>query len=438
MKRTFLLSLSFLLFSSILFSQNYEVKQSKGLDFDLETVDKFFIISGSPVSLGNVASNNRRIPFDFEFYGKKYNKCRVTALGYLTFDTNFQFISPRNEKLPSKSASPNTIFGLHSGSNYFFNEIQAGLLSVGSISEFTVGTRPNRKHCYMWRDIINGGQNTSFIICLKESGGFDIVHLGQAQPNGRGYVVGCQNKSRDKGVNVGNSPNYVLPNFGYDSFFSDEEILVYSFNYKNSINQDQVNTNAGTIEDEQDSDDGFNGDLQVLKPRRNEQVGSRFKLKVKAPASYRHVTVYIDNRYEGTISSNSSNYELQLSGLSNGRHSLWVYGRKGSGANTTWDQGHRYDFFVGNGKFDELDLTSKINLYPNPFTNSFKLNLGANHKVNTIKMFDLAGKEILNQDVLKSNSEIDVDLSAKRIAKGFYLLKVIGAQETRTIKVIKE
>ena len=55
-------------------------------------------------------------------------------------------------------------------------------------------------------------------------------------------------------------------------------------------------------------------------------------------------------------------------------------------------------------------------VYPNPFTNV--LQIASNIAFKTMALYDLTGKQIINQDFVK-------EINTANLAKGFYLLRLI-------------
>lgn len=100
------------------------------------------------------------------------------------------------------------------------------------------------------------------------------------------------------------------------------------------------------------------------------------------------------------------------------------------------------DFSLSTRPFKDNELlentTASTAVYPNPFTDGFKVDLGLHHKIKTISLYDTSGREILKRDVIFSDKEISIDLKDKSISKGIYILKTIGEESSNTYKIIKD
>ena len=79
----------------------------------------------------------------------------------------------------------------------------------------------------------------------------------------------------------------------------------------------------------------------------------------------------------------------------------------------------------------ENETLSNINIYPNPVSDVLKINgLAVNNKV---KIFDVYGKELLNETKFKTN-----EINISNLAAGIYFVKVENANETKTLKFVKQ
>lgn len=81
---------------------------------------------------------------------------------------------------------------------------------------------------------------------------------------------------------------------------------------------------------------------------------------------------------------------------------------------------------------NENFITEKSNIFPNPFDS--KINITSTNEINTISIFDLAGKLIYVEKINKPDTIIDT----KKIPQGFYLIKLEGENYSETRKLIKE
>ncbi len=75
---------------------------------------------------------------------------------------------------------------------------------------------------------------------------------------------------------------------------------------------------------------------------------------------------------------------------------------------------------------------TKLVFYPNPVKNI--LNIENDSKINTIKIYDLTGKELVTKEFDAKNVNIDVS----NLPKGIYMVKIGSKNSNRTIKIIKD
>lgn len=80
---------------------------------------------------------------------------------------------------------------------------------------------------------------------------------------------------------------------------------------------------------------------------------------------------------------------------------------------------------------EEFDLTN-VKAYPNPSNTQWTISLN-NQTIESITVYDVLGRKVLEQDV--NNSEITVDTS--NLSKGMFIANVTTAQGTQSIKLIK-
>lgn len=74
----------------------------------------------------------------------------------------------------------------------------------------------------------------------------------------------------------------------------------------------------------------------------------------------------------------------------------------------------------------------QLSLYPNP-TNE-KLNIEAGETISKIVIYDLTGKQVVEQSIQANVTTISVD----QLTKGIYTLQVFGAQKSNTLRFVKE
>ena len=101
--------------------------------------------------------------------------------------------------------------------------------------------------------------------------------------------------------------------------------------------------------------------------------------------------------------------------------------------NDAWvDFGKHYYYFSNHEVIAEIDnqLNSEISIYPNPANNSLNFNNISENAV--ISIYDLSGKQIVNQ--LNSNNQIDIN----SLSNGIYIIKIIDNSLTKTAKFVKQ
>ncbi|MCX6316855.1 MAG: T9SS type A sorting domain-containing protein [Bacteroidetes bacterium] len=65
----------------------------------------------------------------------------------------------------------------------------------------------------------------------------------------------------------------------------------------------------------------------------------------------------------------------------------------------------------------------KVNLYPNPATNSININIAGNDEVKTINVFDVNGKLVMTRQASPVTTSMDI----RQLSGGIYFLKITGA-----------
>jgi hypothetical protein len=77
-----------------------------------------------------------------------------------------------------------------------------------------------------------------------------------------------------------------------------------------------------------------------------------------------------------------------------------------------------------------------FNVYPNPATQSFKVNFDK-QKVNAIKVRDLLGKTLFSEAISSlGNHEGTIEINSSKWAKGIYLVEVNTASRSFVQKII--
>ena len=78
----------------------------------------------------------------------------------------------------------------------------------------------------------------------------------------------------------------------------------------------------------------------------------------------------------------------------------------------------------------------QITLYPNPATNTLTLNLSQLQKLQnaSLSIYDIQGKQLLQQNITDTQTQIDIS----SFAKGIYIVKLQTDKETLQSKFVKE
>lgn len=74
-----------------------------------------------------------------------------------------------------------------------------------------------------------------------------------------------------------------------------------------------------------------------------------------------------------------------------------------------------------------------LQVYPNPVSSLVSYRLSGQNRCGKIQIFDLAGKVIYSEDILLNAGNVNVE----NLRPGIYLFKLISADITRTVKIIK-
>jgi hypothetical protein len=79
-------------------------------------------------------------------------------------------------------------------------------------------------------------------------------------------------------------------------------------------------------------------------------------------------------------------------------------------------------------------ISSSVQIYPNPTTGEFRVDLGANYQSVKIEITDVAGK-LIHAQSLKNSQTLDLNIND---AAGVYLLKIYADNTVGTYKVVKK
>ncbi|HQZ78194.1 MAG TPA: T9SS type A sorting domain-containing protein, partial [Bacteroidia bacterium] len=83
------------------------------------------------------------------------------------------------------------------------------------------------------------------------------------------------------------------------------------------------------------------------------------------------------------------------------------------------------------GSFDISENPYAINIYPNPTTDFINVKWNTGVKVARIKIFNISGKEVMNQIVTEKYFQIDI----RSFEKGIYFLSVNDSVFRKVVKM---
>ncbi len=108
--------------------------------------------------------------------------------------------------------------------------------------------------------------------------------------------------------------------------------------------------------------------------------------------------------------------------------------------NPDFGAGIKHNFTVGYvlGQ-DDLTMETKLNVYPNPFTESFSLEIdGFNGQDLNIQVFDLHGKLMYSENLNSPEDFVYKELNVQNLAAGTYFVKVFNEQGAITKMIVKQ
>ena len=132
------------------------------------------------------------VPFEFTFYGKKYNNLAIAANGYVWFNDSRNMSHYWNVEIPNAEAPNNYIAAL-------WDDLDPGL--IGSIRVATLGDEPNRRHVISWEGVpmyTSWGDMVSFQMVFDEGTNvitfnyLDVETTNLGNSNGASATVGME------------------------------------------------------------------------------------------------------------------------------------------------------------------------------------------------------------------------------------------------------
>lgn len=115
-----------------------------------------------------------------------------------------------------------------------------------------------------------------------------------------------------------------------------------------------------------------------------------------------------------------------------GTYYVRVYGYNGANSSTVC-----YTLRVALGtasRTEELITANKVTVFPNPATESVTISIPELKGAADIRVFDMYGKMVMQQNTSRINTQLDV----MRLPSGVYMIKVINEGKESTMKIVKE
>ena len=83
-----------------------------------------------------------------------------------------------------------------------------------------------------------------------------------------------------------------------------------------------------------------------------------------------------------------------------------------------------------------MDFIERILISPNPTTGALKIFIPMEITVNSIKIYDLTGRELLSLEISSENRNIEIDVS--NFSSGMYNIHLISTTDDLVFKLIKK
>ena len=113
-----------------------------------------------------------------------------------------------------------------------------------------------------------------------------------------------------------------------------------------------------------------------------------------------------------------------------------------STASIVQTQGYQQAVDSSSVSIAEIENTAKMKLYPNPTTNSAKLEISSNfNSATTIAVYSLDGKLISSNSLtLTSGIESSIQIDVSNQASGVYMIRIIGEDNSflETMRLVKQ
>ncbi|WP_010182664.1 beta/gamma crystallin-related protein [Aquimarina agarilytica] len=180
-------------------------------------------------------------------------------------------------------------------------------------------------------------------------------------------------------------------------------------------------------------DCGFNGKSVVLKSGNytisqlanlgilNDDISS-----IKIPNGYK-MTIYQHNNFRGYNASFTSDTKC-LSNIKKGRTN-----------DSNWNDdisSIRIEKTNNGAKKSSIESSISLSAYPNPFKSNITIDILEDHNFNRVELLTMMGQKVISRTI--STSENIITLNTSNVAKGAYVIQLLGNNTKRVVTVIKE
>ncbi len=162
---------------------------------------------------------------------------------------------------------------------------------------------------------------------------------------------------------------------------------------------------------------------------------------------------FVTNSHSYIVSSSSYNDWHGKSGyigftfkIGSATHYGWFYATVAADGLSYTIKDYAYNTTAGQGLITKRpsasasktgNTTSKISAYPNPFGESFTLNVSRlDSEKFTVKVYNMLGKEVISRDYTKNPGNINLGENVK-MSSGSYFVKVFTAKHSETIQITR-
>ena len=83
---------------------------------------------------------------------------------------------------------------------------------------------------------------------------------------------------------------------------------------------------------------------------------------------------------------------------------------------------------------EEKKDTHEITIFPNPTSNKITIESAQYKTITTIKILNIRGQELINQQIKEGEKEIDIS----KLTPGIYFVKCYSDKSVEVIKVVKD